>query len=213
MEYDAKVTRLVQKGMMNLEKGAICRVPHCEFGFSHPDLAAYEPVFVEKVPKAQDALVKVLREEADPQKRAAAALLLAYTPTLDQAAERLVPFIRDPASGVRNNAIRVLIADQEAADHPLLEVATVVDALSLQDTTDRNKVLYLLTMLLPDLKPEALKAQQPVLIRQIGAQLVTLASMQQPVNRDPAIEVLQLLSGEKYETAEQWKAWLARQPQ
>jgi hypothetical protein len=212
-EYDAKAVQLIQKGMMDMEKGSVCRVAHCAFGFGHPDLAAYEPVFVEKVPKVQDALVKVLREEADPEKREAAAQLLAYTPTLEQGAERLVPFIRDPSGGVRNSVLRVLTANQEAADHPLLEVATVVDALSLPQTTDRNKALYLLTMLLPDLKPEALKAQRPVLIRQIGAQLVALTAMQQPINRDPAIEVLTLLSGETYETSEQWKAWLARQPQ
>ncbi|HVG63120.1 MAG TPA: HEAT repeat domain-containing protein [Hyalangium sp.] len=212
-EYDAKAEHLIQKGMMDMEKGSVCRVPHCTYGFGHPDLAAYEPIFMEKVPKAQDALMKVLREEADPEKRAAAAELLAYTSTLDQAVERLVPFIRDPEGGVRNNVLRVLIADQEAADHPLMEVATVVDALSLPQTTDRNKALYLLTMLLPDLKPEVLKAQRPVLIRQIGAQLVALTAMQQPINRDPAIEVLTLLSGETYETSEQWKAWLARQPQ
>jgi hypothetical protein len=35
--------------------------------------------------------------------------------------------------------------------------------------------------------------------------------VRRPNNRDYAREVLQLLSGEKYETAEQWKAWLARQ--
>jgi hypothetical protein len=39
-----------------------------------------------------------------------------------------------------------------------------------------------------------------------------MASLQQPNNREYALAVLQLLSGEKYETAEQWKAWLARQP-
>jgi len=212
MEYDAKAIQLIQKGMMDMEKGSVCRVPHCAFGFGHPDLAGYEPVFLGKVPKAQGALVKVLREETAPEKRAAAAKLLAYTSTLEQAAERLVPFIRDPAGDVRNSVLRVLTANQEAADHPLVEVATVVDALSLPETTDRNKALYLLTMLLPDLKPEELKAQQPALIRQIGAQLVALSAMQQPINREPAIEVLKLLSGESYETSEQWKAWLARQP-
>jgi hypothetical protein len=211
-EYDTKAVQLIQKGMMDMEKDSVCSVAHCTFGFGHPDLAAYEPVFVEKVPKAQDALAKVLREEADPAKRDAAAQLLAYTSTLEQAAERLVPFIRDPSGDVRNSVLRVLTANQEAAAHPLIEVATVVDALSLPQTTDRNKALYLLTMLLPDLKPEELKAQRPTLVRQIGAQLVTLSAMQQPITRDPAIEVLKLLSGESYETSEQWKAWLARQP-
>ena len=212
LDYETKVVQLMQKGMMDMEKGSVCRVAHCALGFGHPELAAFEPVFVEKVPKAQDALVKVLREEADEDKREAAAYLLAYTSTLEQAVERLVPFIRDPSGNVRNAVLRVLTANQEAADHPLVETALVIDALSLPQTTDRNKALYLLTMLLADLKPEALKAQQPSLIRQIGSQLVALTAMQQPINREPAVEVLKLLSGEAYETHEQWQAWLARQP-
>jgi hypothetical protein len=212
MAYDAKAVQLLQKGMLNMENGPVCRIAHCAFGFGHPELAAFEPVFVEKVPKAQDALVKVLREEADADKREAAAYLLAYSPTLEQTVERLAPFIRDPNGGVRNGVLRVLTASQEAADHPLVETALVLDALTLPETSDRNKALYLLKMLLDDLKPEALKAQRPALIRQIGSQLVALTAMHQPINREPAVEVLKLLSGEAYETPEQWQAWLARQP-
>lgn len=210
--YADKASQLLQKGMLDMEKGSVCRVAHCVFGFGHPELAAFEPVFVEKVPKAQDALVRVLREEADADKREAAAYLLAYTSTPEQAVERLVPFIRDPSGNVRNSVLRVLTANQEAADHPLVETALVIDALTLPQTTDRNKALYLLKMLLEDMKPEALKAQRPSLIRQMGSQLVALTAMQQPINREPAIEVLKLLSGEAYETPEQWQAWLARQP-
>jgi len=66
-------------------------------------------------------------------------------------------------------------------------------------------------MLLDDLKAEELKAQRAPLIRQLGSQLVDMASLQQPIVRDPTIEVLELLSGESHETPEQWKAWLARQ--
>ena len=137
--------------------------------------------------------------------------MLAYAATPEQTVERLVPFIRDPASGVRNNVLRVLIATQEQAAHPLVDMALVVDALSLPATTDRNKALYLLKMLLEDLKPEELKAQRASLLRQLGVLLVNMASLQQPITREPAVEVLKLLSGERYESPEQWKAWLARQ--
>jgi HEAT repeat protein len=158
-----------------------------------------------------EALTQVLREEADSDKRATAAYLLAYSATPEQTVERLVPFIRDPDSSVRNNVLRVLIATQEQADHPLVDVATVVDALSMPETSDRNKSLYLLKMLLEDLKPEALKAQRAPLIRELGPRLVEMVSLQNPIIREPATEVLKLLSGEAYETPEQWKAWLARQ--
>ncbi len=90
------------------------------------------------MPAARDALVTVLREEADEEKRAAAAYLLAYAPTPEQVV----------AAG---------------AVHP--------------------------------------------------SQLVAMAGLTQPINREPALLVLEQLSGEKYDTAEKWKAWLARQGQ
>jgi hypothetical protein len=211
LEYEEKSFQLLQQGKLDQEKPAECRVAHCILGFGHPELAAYEPRFIEKVPGAQDALTRVLREDANRDKRATAALLLAYTATPEQAVARLVPSIRDPEGDVRNNVLRVLIATQKNASQPLVELATVVDATSLPETTDRNKSLYLLKMLLEDLKPEALQAQRAPLIRQLGAQLVDMAALKQPIIRDPAIEVLKLLSGESHETPEQWKAWLARQ--
>jgi hypothetical protein len=88
----------------------------------------------------------VLREEADEQKRAVTAYLLAYAPTQEQAVERLVPSIRDSSGPVRNGVLRVLLANQDKADHP--RVAVAVDALSLPETMDRNKALYLLEALL-----------------------------------------------------------------
>ncbi|MFL5345486.1 MAG: HEAT repeat domain-containing protein [Hyalangium sp.] len=211
-DYESHAEQLMRKGQIDMETQATCRVANCFFGFGHPALAHYEPVFVEKVPKEQDALVQVLREEEDGEKRAAAAFLLAYAATPEKGVQLLVPFIRDPDGGVRNNVLRVMIATQEKADHPLVDIATVVDALSMPQTSDRNKACYLLSYLLDDLKPEELQAQKAPLIRQLGEQLVTMAGMQQPINREPAVEVLQKLSGESYENPEQWKAWLARQP-
>jgi hypothetical protein len=113
---------------------------------------------------------------------------------------------------VRNNVLRVVMAIQQKADRPMVDFSMVADALSMPETTDRNKAGALLKALLEDMTPEALKAQRASFIRQVGAPLVAMASLQQPNNREYALAVLQLLSGEKYETAEQWKAWLARQP-
>jgi hypothetical protein len=167
---------------------------------------------VEKVPQVQDALAQVLRQDADDKKRAAAAYLLAYAATPQKSVELLVPSTRDSHSLVRNNVLRVLMATQKAAERPLVDIAVVVDALGMPETTDRNKASALLKALLDDLKPAELKAQRASLIKQVGPALVAMASLQQPNNRDYARDILQKLSGEKYETGEQWKAWLARQP-
>ncbi|MGE6762937.1 hypothetical protein ACQKGO_33310 [Corallococcus interemptor] len=208
-EYQPRLNRLQLQGM--LAEDSSCKVAHCIGGFGHPDLAAYEPEFIEKVPKHLDALTTVLREDADAPKRAAAAYLLAYAPTALETVERVRPFIRDPDEQVRNNVLRVLTATQQAATQPLLHTSVVADAVLLPTSTDRNKATYLLTYLLEDLPPEELKAQRAELIQKLGETLVTMSALQLPINRDPAVLVLQQLSGEKYETAGEWRAWLARQ--
>ncbi|MFP2900320.1 HEAT repeat domain-containing protein [Corallococcus sp. 4LFB] len=209
-EYEPRLQQLQMQG--KLDEDSTCKVTHCIGGFGHPDLAAFEPEFLAKVPQQLDALTAVLREDADSRKRSAAAFLLAYAPTEQETVQRLVPFIRDPESDVRNNVLRVLTATQEAATQPLLDVATVADAVSLPNSSDRNKATFLLSYLLADLSPEALNAQRAGLIRQLGETLVAMSALQLPINHEPAMRVLKQLSGEKYETADEWRAWLARQP-
>ncbi|RKH61426.1 hypothetical protein [Corallococcus aberystwythensis] len=211
--WNAYVERLQQLQMQGkLSEDSSCKVASCVGGFGHPDLASFEPEFLAKVPGQLDALTAVLREEADPEKRVAAAYLLAYAPTKEETAQRLQPFIRDPHSSVRNSVLRVLTATQEAATKPLVDVAMVADAVTMPMATDRNKATYLLSYLLDDLSPEALKAQRAGLLRQLGEQLVGMSALTLPINRDPAVMVLKQLSGETYETADEWRAWLARQP-
>ncbi len=209
-DYEQRLQQLQIQG--KLPEDSTCKVAHCIGGFGHPDLAAYEPEFIAKVPPRLDALTAVLREDADPEKRSAAAFLLAYAPTAEETVQRLRPSIRDPDGGVRNNVLRVLTATQEVATNPLLDVATVADAVTLPEASDRNKATFLLSYLLADLSPEALEAQRTGLIRQLGETLVAMSALQVPLNRDPAIRVLKQLSGESYETADEWRAWLARQP-
>ena len=208
-EYQERLNRLQVQG--KLAEDSSCKIAHCIGGFGHPDLAAYEPEFIEKVPKHLDALTTVLREDADARKRAAAAYLLAYAPTALETVERVRPFIRDPNDGVRNNVLRVLTATQQAATQPLLPTSIVADAVLLPTSADRNKATYLLTYLLEDLPPQDLKDQRAELIQKLGETLVAMSALQLPINRDPAVLVLKQLSGEKYETAEEWRAWLARQ--
>ncbi|RKG70354.1 hypothetical protein D7V80_05650 [Corallococcus sp. CA054B] len=209
-DYVERLQQLQMQGKMSEDSS--CKVANCIGGFGHPDLASFEPEFLAKVPTQLDALTAVLREDADPEKRVAAAYLLAYAPTLEETAQRLQPFIRDPESGVRNGVLRVLASTQEAAAKPLLDVATVADAVTMPKASDRNKATHLLNYLLDDLSPEALKAQRAGLLRQLGDHLVRMSALTLPINRDPAVLVLKQLSGEQYETAEEWRAWLARQP-
>ncbi|WP_147450032.1 hypothetical protein [Corallococcus carmarthensis] len=210
-DYVERLQQLQMQGKLS-EDSSCKKVAHCIGGFGHPDLAPFEPEFLAKVPGQLDALTAVLREEADPEKRVSAAYLLAYAPTVEETAQRLQPFIRDSQSSVRNSVLRVLTATQEAATKPLVDVATVADAVAMPTATDRNKATYLLSYLLEDLSPEVLKAHRAGLLRQLGERLVEMSALTLPINRDPAVLVLKHLSGEKYETADEWRAWLARQP-
>jgi hypothetical protein len=211
-EYEDKAWKLLRAGELQLAK-AQCRIVHCSLGFGHPTLEGDEPGFVEKVPAHLDALARVLREDADAKNRAAAAFLLAYAPEPASTIARLRPSIRDPSSLVRNNVLRVMGALQKSADRPLLALPVVLDALAMPETTDRNKALSLLKGLLEKLGPEELASQRGPLLRQLGPQLVALTALRQPINRDPALAILQRLSGEAHDTPEAWRAWLARQPQ
>ncbi|MCP3168653.1 HEAT repeat domain-containing protein [Myxococcus qinghaiensis] len=211
LEYEDKVVRLLRSGAMNPEEPPSCRVAHCFFGFAHPELAPYEPRFVAKAPAAREALLRMLREDADANRRSAVPYVLGYAGTPEQVIGWLVPFFKDPDSGVRNNVVRSVLAFQDGLDRPVVDLPVVFDAMAMPDVTDRNKGTYLLEMVLVKLTPDELKARRAEVLRKVGPLLVDMAAYQQPINREPAVKVLRLLSGEDYERPEQWKQWLSRQ--
>ncbi|QSQ24134.1 hypothetical protein JY651_03940 [Pyxidicoccus parkwayensis] len=210
--YEDKSVSLMMGGAIEPEKMGICSVAHCmPSGFAHPELAPFEPVFIAKVPGAAERLLKVLKEDADPDRRSSVPFLLAYGGNAEQVVAWLVPFFRDPDWTVRNSVVRTVLEFQRASDHPLVSLPVAMDAMQMPKTTDRNKGTFLLGMVLEKMKPEELKARRAEVLRQVGAQLVEMAGYQQPIHREPAVEVLERLSGEKHEKAEQWKEWLSRQ--
>jgi hypothetical protein len=163
-------------------------------GFDHPDLASFEDKFVAGVPKHFAAIVRVLREDKVPEKRAAAAFLVAYGKSRADVIAALVPSIPDPASLVRNNVVRVLVMVQKGADTAILPLDPLLRALTFPETTDRNKALYALAELLQ--KSPKPHPQAKVILARAGDMLRAAAALQQPNNRDPAAAILRLLSGE-----------------
>ncbi|WP_163871089.1 HEAT repeat domain-containing protein [Myxococcus eversor] len=211
LEYDDKVEQLMISGGLNPEQPMTCRVAHCTFGFGHPELAPYEPRFVEKAPAAREALLRVLREDADANRRAAVPLVLGYAGTPEQIIGWLVPFFKDPDSGVRNNVVRAVLAFQEALARPVVDLPVVFEVMTMPSVMDRNKGTYLLEMVLVKLTPDELKARRAEVLQKVGTLLVDMSAYQQPINREPAVKVLRLLSGEDFERPEQWREWLSRQ--
>ena len=181
---------------------------HCALGFNHPDLERREDLFIEKVPLCVPGLTAVLRDDREDKRRAAAAFTLAYARDPRQVIDALVPSIDDPSELVRNNVMRVLVMIQRQADAVVVPLAAVLRAMHFPTTVDRNKAAYALV----EIAKRSPSRDRVRIAREVGDVLVAMAAMSQPNNRDPAVQILQSISGEDHGTdAAAWRAWLARQ--
>jgi hypothetical protein len=181
---------------------------HCALGFNHPDLEHMEDAFIEKAPGRMKELTAVLRGDRQANRRAAAAFVLAYGKERKEVVDALLPSIDDPSAGVRNNVVRVLVMIQQEADTVVVPLKAALHALRFPTTTDRNKAGYLLAHIAEHASP----AERTRIAREAGDTLLAMAAMKQPNNRDPAIKILEAISGESHGTdIEAWRAWLAKQ--
>jgi hypothetical protein len=204
IDYESVVWPMIRSGAYKPPytcKGGM----HCAVGFNHPDLAPREDVFIEKVPAHVDELAAVLHQDRNAERRAAAAFLLGYGTDRRKIIDALVPSIDDPIPLVRNNVMRVLVRIQEKADTVILPLRAVLHAMHFPTTTDRNKAASALAAV----ASRAPANDRARIAREVGDILVAMVAMQQPNNRDPAIEILQAISSEDHGTdAAAWRAWL-----
>jgi hypothetical protein len=181
---------------------------HCALGFKHPDLEHMEDAFIEKAPGRMKELTAVLRGDRQANRRAAAAFVLAYGKARKEVVDALLPSIDDPNAGVRNNVVRVLVAIQQEADTVVVPLKAALHALRFPTTTDRNKAGYLLAYIAEHASP----AERTRIAREAGDTLLAMAAMKQPNNRDPAIKILEAISGQTHgNDVEAWRAWLKQQ--
>jgi hypothetical protein len=212
IEYEARSFHLLNAGELDLSEGFVCRGGfHCALGFSHADLAAYEPRFIEEVPVQFDALRRVLREHADEKSRAAAAFLLAYGPSRQAVIDALVPSIDDPSSEVRNNVMRVLLMLQEGANAPLLPLGELCRALWFPLTTDRNKAGGALLILLEKAQPtDRFDDMKQQVLDECGEVLLEMVGLKQPINQEYAQGILEILTGQQHGRDQQaWRRAIA----
>jgi hypothetical protein len=181
---------------------------HCALGFNHPQLEQMEDAFIEKAPGRMKELTAVLRGDRQANRRAAAAFVLAYGKDRKEVVDALLPSIDDPNAGVRNNVVRVLVMIQKDADTVVVPLKAALHVLRFPTTTDRNKAGYLLANIAEHASP----AEKMRIAREAGDTLLVMAAMQQPNNRDPAIKILEAISGETHGTdVEAWRIWLKHQ--
>jgi hypothetical protein len=205
----AAFSAYLERGMALLMAGALagpeppCPVLHCPPGFHHETLRAEGERFLRAAPRHREAIARALHRDADAQRRAAAAFLLGLTDDADAAAALLADALADPAPAVRNNALRVLIMAAQREPPVAIPLGPVIRALHYPATTDRNKAAYVLLGLAS--RPE----HRAEILRDAGPVLLDMLALEQPNNRDPAWEVLRLLSGEDRpaEDVVGWRAW------
>jgi hypothetical protein len=181
-----------------------CPAFHCIFGFEHPLLKKYQVIFANKVPKDKAQLITILRQDKDPEKRAAAAFLLAHLKNGEELINILTPSMYDPASGVRNNVIRALGMTISKMNNPDFPIDKAVAALHFPAETDRNKSLYLISNLVT--QPRYAKYVQ----QHASQELMDNLKMSQLNLHDTSYEVLVIMSGKKFDSRDYtaWEHWL-----
>jgi hypothetical protein len=171
---------------------------------SDPGLREYQEKMLEMVPPHYDILVKGLKEDKDPSKRAACATLLGYAKDKQAVTTPLEGALRDPVVDVRASAARSLVPIAYVAAHSSLSfpMEPVLALLHLPTASDRTKAVALLVQL------AANEQYHPLIRQKAGEVLVQMAAAKQPAQRERSVVVLTIITGEQYgRDAEKWKAW------
>jgi hypothetical protein len=200
-----KLWKLRSEGVLPGETAPTCRAPiGCYGRFDHPELEPLEQRFVDGVPRNVDALVRVAREDKNPGKRQTAVMLLGYMTSREQFVQAVLPSVRDPDFGVRNEALRLLGAAQKDQKRIIIPLETVLEALWYPMGTDRNKAGWALVRIV---ETEGAVHRQQILDK-AGEVLVEMAGAQQEIDHQPARKVLAVLAGRDFgDDVAAWRRW------
>lgn len=200
-QYEKASFRMFQirpKGFRDINEG--------HYRDSDPGLREYEEKMLEMVPAHYDVLVRALREDRDPEKRACCATLLGWAKDKKAVVAPLEAALKDPEAQVRANAARSLIPIAYLAGHSRIPfpLDPVIEQLHYPTASDRNKAVALLLHL-------AGNEESHAAIRDRASDvLVKIAGAKQPAQREHSLTLLTMVSGQDYgRDPEKWKAWWA----
>jgi hypothetical protein len=156
-----------------------------------PAARAIQERFVGYATRYLARLRDVLRQSADGEQRAMAAEVLAYTPNKPAIVGDLVRAMRDPAEGVRNNAMRALgVLARSSLQSPRspfrIPARPFVDLLNSPVWTDRNKASSALVELSTQRDPALLRALREHAL----PSLIEMARWKSPGHRNAAFWLL-----------------------
>jgi len=204
-EYQEKAFALAFAGTSLRIDAGDCPVLHCIAPFDVPELAPYLARFNDGARRHEVVLYRIAADSGDAEQRANALFVLAHTNDAQRLLPVLTQAIYDPASGVRNNAMRVLTSLAQAQPDLDFPVPDLIAAFDFPAASDRNKAGSTLAALAAQLRYRGA-------IR-VGAVPIALRVLRlaQPNNHDPAYQILTQVSGEKFGERDYaaWERWAA----
>lgn len=164
-----------------------CSGYHCLFGFEHPALKPYREIFDQGIRQDKQKILDALNHDASNVRREYAALLVGEFDSAEEIIQTLMPYVNDPNAGVRNAVIRVIASTLQKSKLSHMDVMPFIRLLDSPYDTDRNKAMFALFFAAqdPELRKEIAEQAKP--------QLLALARLKQPNNRDVAKRLLSLL--------------------
>jgi hypothetical protein len=196
---------LARRGVISADR-IDCPAFYCTWGGATPELNALQDRFIDGVPKNKEALLKIMREDADPQKRADALVLLAYLPVGLEVASVAELGLSDPDDRVREAAMRVfsdITVYKPDVSIPVEKVAQVLDYPSVDDRTRTLAVMLGV-------------ANHPLyrrfLLQSASTQVLKLLRAMNSSNHEMALTALRMLSGENYDGRDYdaWENWVQK---
>lgn len=192
-------------------KRTACPAYYCPDGAGSPEMNALEAKFRDTVPGHKQLLLQILREDADPTKRARALYLITYLPDAADVTALVSSGIGDADPNVREAAVTILndmAVHRQDVQFPVREMARLLDYPGAQD---RQHGLALLLSL------SGIKDYESLIYGPSADQVLRLLRTKHPGVRQMAHTLLTVLSGESHgpDDYEGWDKWLwrARQAQ
>lgn len=196
---------LFKQGQLSVTHDA-CLSFFCEWGAQTPELRAYEEKFIAQAKDHKDALLKVMRGEKSPAKRANAVYLLSYLPDANESSKLIQDALDDPESDVRGAALRVFADFAVHHKNVFLPLMKLQASIDFPTADDRKKAMAVIAGMASNAD------HKRFLITKVGRRMLNLLQSQQPGMGDTAWAALGILSGESFDRRDtlSWERWLER---
>jgi hypothetical protein len=195
----------VRSGEVPAERGD-CPAFFCPEGIQegHSEIDALKDKFDNKMPSNEAGIAKVLEQDKDPKRRAAALYLLSYLDDGSKVAEYAARGLFDDSSTVREAATAVfsdLTVYHKDVPVPVQKVTRLIDS---PYPEDRGRALALVLSLADNPDYESF------IISTVADEIVKLLRVKNSANKEMAHTVLTILSGEVYpvDDYDAWENWL-----